>query len=117
MLALSALAACSPVGSKGTIPPPGPDGELDPSLVPDFVAFAGRTDRIIGWVPKACLFPEEVVNPAGPVIEPCPVYADDLLTLIGHSVPGKGFVPLGVDPAVVPDVPVQQGPSFAPPDG
>ena len=55
---------------------------------------------------------------AAPLALPAgPVYAEDLRTLIGRMVTGKGFVPLGVDPRSVPDFPVQQGPSFAaPPD-
>lgn len=31
-----------------------------------------------------------------------PVYGEDLKTLVGHMVPGRGFVPLGVDEKSVP---------------
>lgn len=87
------------------MPPAGADGTVDASLVPDFIAFVGQTDHIVGWVPSKYLFGPR------PGDEPIPVYGDDLRTLIGHSVPGKGFVPLGIDPQMVPTIPVQAGPS------
>jgi hypothetical protein len=105
------LSACSLGASRGTMPPPDANGEVDPSAVPDFVAYAGRTDRIIGWVPKSYLL-EPGQRCRGPQCVPIPVYADDLVTLIGHDVPGRGFVPLGVDPATVPEQPVLVGPSL-----
>jgi hypothetical protein len=104
-------AACSPIASKGTIPPPGPDGQIDPGRAPDFIGVAGRDDRIAGWVPKRFLLEPQT----GSAAEEMPVYADDLTTLVGHMVPGKGFVPLGVDPATIPDFPVQAGPSVGAP--
>jgi hypothetical protein len=103
-LGLAALlltsSACSLGASRGTMPPPDANGEIDPSAVPDFIAYAGRTDRIIGWVPKSYL-----LGPGQrcrlPQCDPIPVYADDLVTLIGHDVPGRGFVPLaGMDTAI-----------------
>jgi hypothetical protein len=87
------------------MPPARADGTLDARLVPDFIAFVGQTDHLVGWVPS-----EYLIGP-GRGDEPIPVYADDLRTLVGHSVPGKGFVPLGIDPRMVPDIPVQVGPS------
>ena len=30
--------ACSPFASKGTMPPPGPNGQVDASAAPDFIA-------------------------------------------------------------------------------
>lgn len=36
-----------------------------------------------------------------------PVYGEDLRTVVGQMVPGKGFVAVGVDPATVPDFPGQ----------
>jgi hypothetical protein len=105
--------ACSLGASRGTMPPPDANGEVDPSAVPDFIAYVGRTDRIIGWVPKSYLLEpgQHCRVPQCPI----PVYADDLVTLIGHDVPGRGFVPLGVDPAAVPERPVLVGPSFGAP--
>lgn len=106
--------ACSLGASRGTMPPPEANGEVDPSAVPDFIAYVGRTDRIIGWVPKSYLL-EPGQHCRGPQCDAIPVYADDLETLIGHDVPGRGFVPLGVDPAAVPDRPVVVGPSLGAP--
>ena len=96
------------------MPPPDANGEVDPSAVPDFIAYVGRTDRIIGWVPKSYLL-EPAQRCRGPQCAPIPVFADDLVTLIGHDVPGRGFVPLGVDPAAVPERPVLVGPSVGAP--
>ncbi len=111
---LLALSACGLGASRGTMPPGDANGEIDPNAVPDFVAYAGRTDRIIGWVPKSYLLdPSQHCN--GPQCDPIPVFADDLTTLIGHDVPGRGFVALGVDPAMVPERPVMVGPSMGAP--
>ena len=49
---LTTSAACGATASRGTMPPPDADGMVDPSAAPDFIAYAGRTDRIIGWVPS-----------------------------------------------------------------
>ena len=103
--AVVTLAACGALATRGTMPPPGPDGRFDASQMPDFIGFVGQTDHVVGWVPKAYLIGN------APPGEAIPVYADDLRTLIGHSVPGKGFVPLGVDASTVRDIPVQVGPS------
>jgi hypothetical protein len=102
--------ACSPVGSKGTMPPAGPNGEVDPGAAPDFIAVAVGDRDAIGYVQKKFLLPEPTTSIELPRGDPWPVYAADLQTLIGHMVPGKGFVPLGVDPATIPDRPVQMGP-------
>jgi hypothetical protein len=117
VLVLLLVGGCSPFASKGTMPPPGPNGEVDASRAPDFIAVAGRDAGVAGYVPKQYLFPEPTMT-VGLLDEPdWPVYADDLRTLIGHMVAGKGFVPLGVDPATVPKIPVQQGPAFSAPLG
>jgi len=97
------------------MPPPGLDGEVDASLAPDFIAVAGRDGGIVGYVPKDYLFREPTTSVGRPTEPEIPVYAEDLRTLLGHMVAGKGFVPLGVDPAAVPTLPVQQGPSSAAP--
>jgi hypothetical protein len=39
--------ACAPLPSKGTMPPPGPNGVEDASAMPDFIAVAGRAEA---WV-------------------------------------------------------------------
>jgi len=113
LLVAIAVVGCSPLATKGTMPPPGPNGELDTSLAPDFIAVAGRDGGIAGYVAKAYLFPKPTTMAGGLDEPPWPVYADDLQTLVGHMVAGKGLVALGVNPATVPKIPVQQGPSFA----
>lgn len=106
LVAVSAM-GCSPLATKGTMPPPGPNGQLEVSLAPDFIAVAGRDGGIAGDVPKAYLFPEPTSTVGRPDLPPYPVYAEDLRTLVGHMVAGKGFVPLGVDSAAIPNIPVQ----------
>jgi hypothetical protein len=113
LLSAGAIAsACSPAATKGTMPPPGADGHVNASLAPDFIAVAGRDGGIAGYVPRSYLLPEPTTTTGRPVEADIPVYGNDLQTLIGHMVAGKGFVPLGVDPATVPKVPVQAGPSI-----
>lgn len=97
------LAACSPFASKGTMPPPGPNGEMDASSAPDFIAVAGRDAGIAGYARKA-----DVLEPGD---APFPVFADDLQTVVGQVVPGKGFMPAGVDPNTVPKIPAVAAPS------
>lgn len=94
---------CSPLASKGTMPPPGANGQVDPSSAPDFLAVAGRDAGIAGYARK-----EDVLGPGDAAF---PVYGDDLRTVVGQMVPGKGFVPVGVDPATVLTFAVEVGPS------
>lgn len=115
VLVLLVVGGCSPFATKGTMPPPGPNGDVDPSRAPDFIAVAGRDGGVAGYVPKHFLFPEPTTTIGLPVELDWPVYADDLRTLVGHMVAGKGFVPLGVDPRTIPGFPVQEGPSLAAP--
>lgn len=112
LASLAICAACNIGASRGTMPPADANGHVDPSAVPDFVGYVGQTDHVIGWVPKS-YFLDPAQHCTGPQCDPIPVYADDLTTLIGHDVPGRGFVPVGVDPATVPALPVQVGPSAA----
>lgn len=100
-LALIAGAGCAPRGSLGTVPPPGADGQMDPAQVPDFVAVAGRGQGVAGYVAKEALGDRQD--------RAWPVYAADLRTVVGTLVPGKGFVPIGVDPDTVPNLPVVVG--------
>lgn len=103
VLATAAAAACSPSASKGTMPPPGPGGIVDASAAPDFIAVAGRGSGIAGYARR-----EDVLGIGG---EPFPVYGDDLRTVVGQMVPGKGFIPVGTDPNAVPRIPVVAGPA------
>ncbi len=84
------------------MPPPGSNGEIDPSAVPDFVAVAG-TEGVAGYVAKDAVL-------GGAAEQSWPVYSDDLRTIVGHLVPGRGFVPMGVDPATVPTFEAHAGP-------
>lgn len=99
----AALAACSPFASKGTMSPPGPNGAVDASSAPDFIAVAGRDAAIAGYARK-----QDVLGPGD---APFPVFGDDLRTVVGQMVPGKGFIPAGVDPNTVPKIPVVVGPA------
>lgn len=103
VIAVACLAGCSPFASKGTMPPPGPNGEVDPSSAPDFLAVAGRDGGIAGYAHK-----EDILEPGD---APFPVYGDDLRTMVGQMVPGRGFVPAGVDPATVPTFAAEAGPA------
>jgi hypothetical protein len=87
--------------TKGPIPPdaaPPQGGAINEALVPDFVSAYGQDGvTIAGYVPKALLLhsgsvPGTPDNP--PQDQPLPVYGEDLTTLVGHMVAGKGFVPL-----------------------
>jgi len=82
------------------MPPPGPNGEVDPSAMPDFIAVAGDVGQV-GWVEKAA-----VTDPSD---RTWPVYADDLRTVVGLLVPGRGFVPAGIDPNAAPTKDVHVG--------
>jgi hypothetical protein len=101
--------------TKGGMPDnaaPAGGGFLNEALVPDFVSAWGQGGvTIAGYVPKRYL-----VGTSGQD-SPQPVYEEDLTTLVGYMVPGKGFVPLGVDPNSIPTFPVQQGPAVSAPAG
>jgi hypothetical protein len=99
--------------TKGPIPDnasPPQGGPIYPALVPDFVpALARDGTTIAGYVPKTYLIQSGGVLPGTPSnppqASPAPVFAEDLTTLVGHIVPGVGFVPLGssVPSAVSPE--------------
>jgi hypothetical protein len=107
LLVAAVLGSCAPLASKGTMPPPGPNGQVDPSAAPDFIAVAGRDGGVAGYVLREMLLPA----PADGAI---PVYGEDLRTVVGQMIPDKGFVPAGVDPSTVPTFPIQVAPSGAP---
>lgn len=113
LLIVVAIAACAQVGSKGTMPPAGADGQVDPASAPDFIAVVTGDDSI-GYVAKEHLLPSSDGQPGPPQNESWPVYGDDLSTVIGQMVQGRGFVPNGTDPASVPQPPVEVGPSGPP---
>lgn len=113
--AISIVSAATSAPTKGRIPEAAflADGGINEALVPDFVplwnregtAYAGYVDK------KYVLNPFDAVTVGRAKAPTAPVYADDLETIVGHSVPGKGFVPLGVDAATIPDMPVEFAPA------
>jgi hypothetical protein len=93
---------------------------IDTALVPDFVPVWGRDGATVaGYIPKAYILGPTLptVTSSRPDGDIAPVYADDLATLVGHMYPSRGFVALGVDPASIPTIPVQQGPAVSGPTG
>lgn len=86
--------------TKGPIPAAAhrPDGTIDESLVPDYVSVAGPSEGTVGYVQKRFAL-------GGSDQAVVPVYGEDLRTVVGHLVAGRGFVPLGVDPATAPERP------------
>ena len=107
VLTVDAIAWREP--TKGPIPEAATtrDGGTNEALVPDFVSvWAADGVTIAGYVTKRDLLERPGMTPGGtpsdpPQALPIPVYGDDLVTLVGHSVPGVGFVALGstVSPA------------------
>ena len=49
--------------SEGTMPPAGPNGDIDPARAPHFIAAAGRDGGIAGYLPKRYLFHEPTTVP------------------------------------------------------
>jgi hypothetical protein len=83
---------------ENATPPEG--GETNDALWPDFVSAYGRDGvTIAGYIPKRYLLGQNSVLPGSPSNppqpQPEPVYGEDLTTLVGHVVPGVGFVALG----------------------
>jgi hypothetical protein len=119
VIAASSVAGSGPPATKGHVAQGAFNGGgIDLSLAPDFIEALGPTGDVVGYIPKAYF-----ANTAGPVIDgplgadgrpvspDMPVYADDLTTLVGHHVPGVGFVPLGTDSRAVPTFVVEAAPS------
>ena len=119
-IAMIAIVAAVALGSsrtptKGPIPDAAfrPGQPMDLSTVPDFVPALDRSGNVAGYVRKEMLTtsPPTTIEAGRPVSQEVPVYADDLVTLVGHMVPGKGFVPSGTDPESVPNIPVFEAPA------
>lgn len=82
--------ACPPLPddrelTKGPIPDDAINdaGMLDETRIPDFIPALDQSGEIAGYVRHCALA-------AGGAI---PVYAEDLETVVGHMLPGQGFVP------------------------
>ena len=88
--------------TKGTIPA-STNGKINTKKVPDFISTWGRDGKIVGYIPRAYLFPEP--NQPVKVGGIAPVYASNLKTLVGYMYPGVGYVALGESPASQPCMP------------
>lgn len=93
--------------TKGLVPPEADlgGGETNWSLVPDYIVALGRDGNPVGYASKEQVFslvPDAFGKDGRPLDQPIPVYADDLATVVGHMVSGRGFVPLGTDIEAVP---------------
>ena len=71
--------------------------DLNGDLVPDFVEYVGQGDEVVGYVAKGDIIS---IDGGEPPEGPIPVVDRDL-NLVGHHVPGLGFVPFGTDPAKI----------------
>ena len=92
--------------TKGTVPLP-TNGKINIQKTPDFIATLGHDGGIVGYIPRAYLFP--VPNEPEMSGDIMPVYASDLKTLVGYSYPMIGFVPLGQSPLSQPCTPTIEG--------
>lgn len=111
LLAVALASAASRLPTKGPIPESAfSSATFDMSAAPDFVPALGRDGNFVGYVSKWDLTePPTTVWKGQP--ESIRVYAEDLVTVIGSMIPGKGFVALGVDPSAVPGYPSVARPS------
>ncbi|HYO42956.1 MAG TPA: hypothetical protein VES19_07115, partial [Candidatus Limnocylindrales bacterium] len=126
VLTVTAIAWRQP--TKGPIPDDAtpPEGGLtNDALVPDFVSMWDRDGlTIAGYIPKRYVVDGPETTPGGtpsnpPQSLPIPVYGEDLVTLVGHSVPGVGFVALGAtetpSPREFSEAPATEAPMTAAP--
>jgi hypothetical protein len=115
LLAAATVMAGSRVPTKGPIPPAAfqAGDPIDFSMVPDFIPALGQSGDIVGYVSKGSLITQggSGFSADRPIAADVPVYADDLKTLVGHMVPGRGFVPIGVDKQSVPLIPFEVAPA------
>ncbi len=96
-----AAADTSAPPTKGRVPEAAfqDNGKLDKSKVPDFIPALDRAGNQVGYVSRDLAMPD--ASKAGSEA-PIPVYADDLTTVVGSMVPGRGFVHLGARTSDVP---------------
>jgi hypothetical protein len=96
-LGLGTAAAIERQLAKGAVPF-GSGGSVTARDVPDYVTALDRQGNPVGYVKRDALG----VFSGRPDDAFMPVYADDLKTVVGHMVTGRGFVPVGSSDAAVP---------------
>ena len=104
-LLISATLASGPLPTKGPIPPDAiQNGAFNKALIPDFIPALDRDGNVAGYVARDLAIPD-----GAPANTPIPVFGNDLTTIVGHMVPGRGFVPLGASADSVPVIPASIG--------
>ena len=93
-------------GSKPAVPLKGPvpaaafqQSGVNTAIVPAWIPALDRSGNQVGYVQRDLVMPQG--NSAG-VDRAVPVYADDLKTVVGRMVPGRGFVQKGAPDASTP---------------
>lgn len=101
-----AVASSAKTASKGPVPADAfvAGHPVDKSKVPDFIPALDQSGNQVGYVARDLAMPDNAN--AGSEAD-IPVYADDLTTVVGRMVAGKGFVAIGKSAADV--APVVQG--------
>lgn len=119
-LTIAVLGTGTALGAIRTPPLKGPipreaniEGVLDLSLVPQFITALGRDGIPVGYVSRdqaLALVPPPTDRDGRPMGRTIPVYGEDLVTVVGHMVPDRGFVPLGTEFEAVPTFKVEVAP-------
>lgn len=104
--ALGSIGEASGSPSVGRIPNAAfSGGHLNATLVPGYVPALNQQGSVVGYVRKTDILAPApnsagvVVSPAPASTEPIPVYASTLDKVVGHMVPGVGYVALGELPS------------------
>lgn len=100
---ISAVSTDASGPTKSPVQFPEDGGPVDLRTVADFVPTLGRDGNRVGWTRKQDVF---VTGERASTVESVEVFADDLKTVVGHMYRGRGFVPIGEDPADTPKYPV-----------
>jgi hypothetical protein len=97
---LGAATADQGAPTKGRIPVEayGPNGQLDLNMVPDFIGTLDRNGDLVGYVNAHDI---GIFNGEEPS-DRLAVYGEDLTTVVGYMVDGRGFVAIGEDDNAVP---------------
>ena len=117
----AAMAAATALGggaspTKGRIPDEAitANGGLDIKLVPDYIVALDREGNPVGYVKRddaLGLSPQPTDEQGRPGDALITVYGEDLVSVVGEMVPGRGFVPAGTDSKLVPTFDIKSGPA------